>query len=475
MGSLPGSGRTHRISPQLSSVTEVGVRADLTAHALGRLLVSSPLIFDMLSTRDIRHLRRADTAVRSLVAEHSWSDSSTLVRSLTQWRSSFPAATAAFVDAAALSKPQLAHLSGLTSFGVLGYRSKDPAGEHPLAFVRNFLRLEALRIELRATGKYSRATSLPFTLSPSAPVWRELGGLRELSLALPQSCYPPDFLSHLGGIRKLNLTAETSMGPTGSFTVTDVGLGQLAGLEELHLKEVAFSADFTGACFARLPRLVLLDLCSAALPCEASLPPLLVSLSVRKQLHLSSATIAPLTSLKSLCLGTCSPPPAASVCLTQTAFLGLAVLETFEVARGVFASDSDEADVLALLLGFGRLRRLAGSMIPIAPVIARVSTCPIVELSVQFGRTAVVPAAFAGAFPHLRSLNATFPTSWHEPYAYRSDLKPWKDCAPFGGVSGLWVRISSRGVAWRLVGGSTPSLFALSSVLFRISKSVTAP
>lgn len=187
-------------------MTEAGARGDLSAHALGRLIVSTPVIFEMLSTREVRHLRRADTILRSLVAEHTWADAVTPVRNLTQWRSSFPAANVAFVDAATLTKAQYTRLAGFTGLGVLGFRCKSGVGnELPLALVRTMPHLESLRVAVRALlGKQC----IPFDISSSAAVWRELGRLRELRLELPHVSYPADILSQLGGLASSSLTSR---------------------------------------------------------------------------------------------------------------------------------------------------------------------------------------------------------------------------------------------------------------------------
>lgn len=410
-------------------MTEVGLRADLSTHDLGRLLVATPMIFDMLSTRDVRHLRRADTVLRSLVAEHPWSDAVTPIRSLTQWRSSFPSAKAALVDAVTLSKPQLARLSGLTSLGVLNFRRKGaPSDELPLAFVRSLPRLEVLHIAFR-----NGLRGTPFTLSPSAAVWRELGGLRELALELPRTHYPLDLLSRLGGLRKLSLAAELSpVPPPGTLVVTDAGLTRLPDLESLTLRGVHFARAFSGACFARLPHLTSMDLFCAALPVGATLPVQLVALAVAGQGPLANETLAPLVALKSLKVDTDARLLGSSGGLSSVAFQGMAWLESLDVSPSVFDSDRTIADVFAVLNGFGHVRRVAARLVAVGPSLSRLSQCPIDALDLQTGNTAVTPVAFAAAFPQLRSLRVRFVPE-------KSDQGGF---AFFSAVKGLWVSVS---------------------------------
>lgn len=426
-------------------MTDVGSRADLSAHALGRLLVSSPVILSLLTTRDVRHLRRADTALRSIVAEYPWSDPATAVHNLAQWRSSFPAATAAAVHAGAITKPQLARLSGLTDFSVLGFRRKvKPADELPLAYASSFPRLEVLRVKSR---DHVRNDVARVVLPPSAAAWRELGGLRELTLELPRACFPADLLSHVRGLRKLSLAGEVQGSSPCALAVSDASLARLPELEELRLCGVPFSRDFSGACFGQLPRLALLSLRQADLPPRATLPPKLVSLSVMWQGHLSSEALAPLGSLKSLELQT-HPDYAVGgsalqlqVRLSSAAFLGLTQLESLELASGV-VDGGDFVALLSMLNGFGRLRRLGGTAISSDSYVLRLSACPITTMHLHLGRLAVVkPAAFLKAFPGLRTLRVISPqltASGIDSFASWSDLR--SDHLPFTTVSGLWVR-----------------------------------
>ena len=86
-------------------------------------------------TQEVRHLRRTDTTMRSLIAEHPWADSDTTVcRLFNEWHSSFPSATAIRLASPTLTKAHLGQLSGLTRFTIEGFHSKVPGNELPLAW-----------------------------------------------------------------------------------------------------------------------------------------------------------------------------------------------------------------------------------------------------------------------------------------------------------------------------------------------------
>ena len=435
-------------------MTEAGARGNLSDHTLGRLIVSTPVIFEMLSTREVRHLRRADTVLRSLVAEHSWADAVTPVRNLTQWRTSFPAAHVAFVDAATLTKPQCARLSGFTGLGVLGFRCKSGLGnELPLALVRSMPHLESLRVAVRSG---LGVKSIPTDIAPSAAVWRELGRLRELRLELPHASYPSDLLSHLGGLHKLQLEATIERGqlaPVGAFLVTDAGLARVPELVELKLRDISFHRGFTGASFSLVPALSVLELHSAHLPRGSLLPTNLQSLSISGQAHLADETLAPLTRLTSLVLDTFGNQArapggnATDGCLTSAAFLGLSQLESFNVTRGTLGTSADL--ILAVLNGFGKLRRLTGNLVLVPSLLATLSRCRLVELTLQQNmddKAACAlpsPVAFARAFPQLRSLSMALTRE------ESADLHLWEPsrissfvgiAAPFSALQGLRVR-----------------------------------
>lgn len=185
-----------------NSMTLAGQRVDLSEHALGRLLVESPAVLDMLSTRDARHLRRADKALRTIVAEHPWSDDVSAVRShVADWRSSFPSATACLLDSASLPKTVVCTLAGLSSFCMLKSLSSKSDPEFPLSVVRGMKRLKRLQI-------YPMVGSCP--IPRDAPVWLELGGLLELDLIVPRKSLIP---SLLGNVRCANLLSLPSALP----------------------------------------------------------------------------------------------------------------------------------------------------------------------------------------------------------------------------------------------------------------------
>lgn len=334
---------------------------------------AQPAIFNMLSTRDVRHLRRADKALRSLVAEHPWADSITPVSHLlSEWRSSFPAAIACHLKSPTLTKGQLEQLKGVNSFSSSGFRSKAEANEQPLAVVRAMPHLEALSVANvsapRRANRWSGA-ALPLLIAPSAAVWGELGRLRELCLELPASAMPVALLGSLNGslLRKLairNSTLHSADGIQGM--ISDAALAALPLLEELLLNNVlpshagiwgskGPSPDFTGSCLAALPRLKVLAILSASLPSGvfSRAPASLRSLDVSWCSGLTDASFAApfLAGITSLTLRN---PPAA---MTSAAFAGLTALEELVmqiVGDSALASDG----AFAVLGSHCRLRRL---------------------------------------------------------------------------------------------------------------------
>lgn len=331
-------------------------RPSVSAHALGRLLVSTPTIFDMLSTRDVRHLRRADKALRSLVAEHPWTDSATPVsRLLAEWRSSFPAATACRLESPTLTKGQLAQLEGLTSFTSVGFRSKAEENEQPLAAVRTMPRLEALTVVDCHTALGRGADHA--LKAPSDTVWGELRSLRELSVTLPCSAIPLALLSSLNGavLRKLSLCVSNSWDTgTTRIRVSDAALAALPLLEELCLDGTLLKG-FSGTGLAMLSRLVSLKLRSATLAEDvfASAPASLRSVDVSGSTGMTDATFsapcfAGVTSL------TLNRPPES---MTSAAFAGLFALEVLDLAIHEHTALIADA-ALAVLGSHRRLRRL---------------------------------------------------------------------------------------------------------------------
>lgn len=344
----------------------------------------------MFNTRDIRHLRRCDKALRSLVAEHPWADLDTPVHHLlAEWRSSFPAATACRLESATLSKGQLMQLEGLSAFASVGFRSKAAANEQPLSSVRVMPRLEVLTMVERAVEPTTRRSTrgvAPLVLAPSAAVWGELGRLRELSLDMPADTLPINLLSSLNGavLRKLSISVSDRVswrrmggwGRNAKDVVTDAALAALPLLEELCLIGVlgpAASAlqvhlplpqglpspgTFTGSGLASLPRLASLTLHGGDLPPDvfSQAPASLRALDVSNCSGLVDATFttARLAGLTSLTL---HDPPVG---VTSEAFAGLAALESL-VVKAAFHNTLISDATLAVLGSHGRLRRLVCS------------------------------------------------------------------------------------------------------------------
>lgn len=335
----------------------------------------------MLSTRDARHLRRADKALRSIVAEHPWADTDTPVtRFLAEWRTSFPAATACRLESPTLTSGQLALLDGLTTFTSVGFRSTAEVNEQPLAVVRTMPRLEALAVFERAggaSGRRSTRATTPFILSPSAAIWGELGHLRELNLELPAAAMPVGLLSALNSkLRKLSLRVVHHRHRIGVHQnrgikglITDAALAALPLLEGLHLFAVLgthtagpLAGDknphkvFTGVSLAALTRLSSLTLHGAALPVGvfSHAPTSIRSLDVSHCTGLTDATFnAPcLAGITSLIL---HDPPEG---LSSRMFVGLSALEELNVRAERGGHNLITGAALRALGLHGRLRRL---------------------------------------------------------------------------------------------------------------------
>ena len=237
----------------------------------------------------------------------------------------------------------------------------------PLAVVRTLPHLEALIVVHCAPTKRGKAPRL--AISPTAPVWGELGSLRELSLELTASSVPLTLLGSLNGaiLRKLALRItnldglETGIGGL----VTDAALAGLPLLEELlldgalPLESAPFgdssSISFTGAGLAALHRLTSLTIHQGTLPtgmfshARASLRTL--KLSGCSGLTDASFAAPCFSNITSLSLR------ESSEGLTAVAFAGLAALEELTLhTKASVALISDAA--LAVLGSHGRLRRL---------------------------------------------------------------------------------------------------------------------
>lgn len=348
--------------------------------------------------------------MRSLIAEHPWADSDTTVcRLFNEWHSSFPSATAIRLASPTLTKAHLGQLSGLTRFTIEGFHSKVPGNELPLAVVRTMPGLTALTVCDRKSVSGRRAASVTashseraaaLALVPTAPVWGELGQLRELSLTLPLTALPATLLSRLSvGLRVLCLNVipppATAEGG-GSFVLTDAALAGLPLLEELTLCRVATWSDvtavphFSGSCLATLSRLKMLALTHSHLPplvLEHACPALR-SLSLAHCTGLTSETLtsiptAVLAGIRTLNLR--DAPPA----VTSVAFAGLTGLEDLDVSCNLQPSLLSEP-LLRVLGSMGRLRRLCGHadtfMDPKSRTLYRggglqaLASCPLVEL-----------------------------------------------------------------------------------------------
>ena len=228
-------------------------------HALGHLLVTTPALFGMFSTRDARHLRLADTALRVIVSEHPWADLKTPVRrTFAGWRASFPAATGVFLAYPLFTAPRLSKIAGLTSLRATDVGMTEQRKDMPLAAVRCMPVLTSLHFSLRDDRHYG-GVGIPAT----SPVWHELGRLRELSIggATPAALMPSSAFSLLGGLRKLDLSNTSHKN---SVLVTDSILALLPLLEDLSLR----GSELRGPGFATLTRLTTLSLASNPLPSD---------------------------------------------------------------------------------------------------------------------------------------------------------------------------------------------------------------
>jgi hypothetical protein len=316
----------------------------------------------MLTTREARHLRRADSVMRSLVAHHPWADAVTPVRRLiASWRSSFPAATAMYLDAPKISKAQLATLSGLLSFTITGHGCQGyPDNEFPLAAVRCMRHSHTLRVTRAPLGRGAAEVHI----APGAAVWLELGRLQELSLSARCSGFPANLLQLLGGragpLRKLELELGGLEVHDAGFSITDPGLASLP----LSLKSLSISGimtagavengadDFTGEGLAALTGLESLALLGGVLPTGilAHVAPTLLSLDVSDSRPITDESFAhpALTHLRSLTLH------GAPSTLTAAALAGLNDLEELDYSVGPGSALMSDAWLQAL----GSLRNL---------------------------------------------------------------------------------------------------------------------
>lgn len=207
-----------------------------------------------------------------------------------------------------------------------------------------------------------------------------------------------------------------------------------------------------------------MELHSTHLPRGALLPLHLTSFFVSGQLHLADTTLAPLVQLISLALDTCGnlthAPGGDAPYLTPAAFLGLSQLEVFEVTRATFG---DANPILAVLNGFGKLRRLTGNLALVPSLLTGLSRCPLVELKLQPNVTDKAacalpsPMAFAREFPQLQSLSVAMTRA--EYYAVWEQTKDIKGiAASFSKLQGL--RVSAIGFNRPSCGPTTLRSFA---------------
>lgn len=271
-----------------------------------------------------------------------------------------------------------------------------------------------------------RAAAL--ALAPSAAVWGELGGLRELVLTLPRTALPVGFLGGLSGaLRVLSLTvipppatADRSSGG-GVFEVTDAAVACLPLLEELTLCRVASWSDvtaaphFSGAGLASLTRLRSLALTHSHLPPRilAHACTSIRSLNLSHCTGLSNATFksAPAAVLVGIrVLNLREAPPG----VTSEAFYSLTCLEELDVSCNLQPSLLCCA-VLGVLGSHGRLRRLLAHADTFLEQRDRavydggglraLASCPLVELDlIGPGHYYMPNARDVGALRSLRVL-----------------------------------------------------------------------
>lgn len=366
-------------------MTSTGQRADLSKHALGRLLVASPAVLEMLSTRDARHLRRADKALRTIVAEHPWADITTpVLRLAAEWRASFPAATACNWRLTTLAKTAAPLLAGLTCFHGHSLHSTKGFSELPLSVVRIMPQLTALHAGCCYTDG-------------DATVWGEIGRLRELQLSNLQSPSVNNLLGHVGsGLRKLDLHAWTFQG---AFSP---GFAAVPLLESLSLSGIPVA----GSDLAPLTHLRVLSVAYAALQPDFLMHAAssLRELSLNCCRGITNATFAPpgLASLRELTLLTNAP----STAVTSDALVGLASLEVFR-SCGYRKLVSQKA--LNVLGSMGRLRRLLwtqeGGKFCALVGLKALSRCPITEIDLS-GSARIAQTLKASQIARLKSLRS---------------------------------------------------------------------
>lgn len=263
-----------------------------------------------------------------------------------------------------------------------------------------------------------------FALAPTAAVWGELGGLRELSLTLPLAALPASFLGGLSGaLRVLSLTI-TPPSVTGGhsapkFELTDAALASLTMLEELTLSGL-FSGgvgapSFTGEGFASLSRLSSLALTHSLLPPRilAHVGMALRSLSLAHCTGLTDKTLSSVPAAVRAGIQTLNlrdAPPQ----VTASSFSGLSGLEELDVSCHLQPSLLSQA-ALVILGTLGRLRRLlahADTFLEPRSAAAfdgsglrELAHCPLVELDlIGPGNFYMRNAPDIGAIKTLRTL-----------------------------------------------------------------------
>jgi hypothetical protein len=361
-------------------LTTSGKQADLSKHALGHVLVSVPSVLGFLSTREARHLRRGDKALRSIVAEYPWCDLSTTIdHRVIEWRTSFPAAVGCSLPfpirgRGPIPKAVIPQMTGLTSFRSISqhFFSHPVLIDELLEFKSSLPDLSVLIFEKHVDAP-AHASSL------AAPSWGDFSGLRELSLGfnIPSSL-PVAFFGHLGSLRKLSLSSyseETNM-PTFA-----PGLEAMPHLEDISFRGLAWAALLVPSGLVALTRLAVLSLNELHLPpntlaCTA--PSLRTLWLMRCSLVNNAAFTHPnLSSLLELKLE--ARYDASHTALTADAFVGLSSLETLEVTNGYFGLCSQR--LLEVLGSMNVLKRL---LLPdfdgIDGMLSMLRGCPLVEI-----------------------------------------------------------------------------------------------
>ena len=391
-------------------MTSTGRLADLSKHALGHLLVASPAVLEMLSTRDARHLRRADKALRSIVAEHPWADVSTHVLNMrvAEWRASFPVATACNIPSLSLTKavmPLLAELSGLHCSSAY---TREKFSELPLSVVRFMPRLTSLHVSC--------------DVHRDAPVWSELGGLRELHLSTRATLLPPNLLSHVTSLRMLHLGLYGDFNLSHDVTLSP-GLSAVPLLESLSLSGfstpvlLSMSTDLL-----HLTRLNALNVSHSELPPDflVNVASTLRVLGLTHCLGVTDATFAPPTLAYLRELKLCSIP-GGGLGVTSDALVGLASLEVFR-STGYPQLVSQKA--LEVLGSMQRLKRLLWSQqdggLRVLKGFNVLKRCPVTEIDLsglaRRGQT-LTSANIARLPKALRSLRYSGAVTGDEPWS----------------------------------------------------------